>query len=62
VAAIVGKPVADWAKDLVPSLSFAGSYLIFSACALGTLLLFPLMRFARSLRRSRLAPHRPDVR
>ena len=22
VAAIVGKPVADWAKDLVPSLSF----------------------------------------
>jgi MFS family permease len=46
VAAIVGKPVADWAKDLVPSLSFAGSYLIFSACALGTLLLFPLMRFA----------------
>lgn len=41
VAAIVGKPVADRAKDLVPSLSFAGSYLIFSACALGTLLLFP---------------------
>ena len=45
VAAVVGKPLADWAKDLIPSLSFAGSYLIFSACALGTLLLFPLMRF-----------------
>ena len=46
VAAVIGKPLADWAKDLVPSLTFAGSYLMFAACAFGTLLLFPLMRFA----------------
>ena len=46
VAAVIGRPLADWAKDLVPSLTFAGSYLVFAACALGTLLLFPLMRFA----------------